>query len=565
MKIRNKFALIIVIITVILASALGTANLLFDFSQQGYYSKFANEDINNFTKWNNEQSQRNLGPFAENYIELLAKDLGYTVRRDFLDNNKDYSYLKKDEKLRKILLDSTYINGIKVGYAAIIERDDKIILSSENDEEGMSFRHWLIRSNVTLNQDVSTISDSESFNFYYELVDDKTKTPDNEYASAFKIPDTDLALVYSLSLDDYMAPLSQEIHKKREIEAQRIVSKINSGFAHDRKFGIAFTFVSVIIIYLFSIPLIMWFSKSITEPIRKLRDEVSKLGKGQFNISLKAQGSDEIKDLIGSINYLGSELALYTENLKTEVMRRQRRETEIDIAHRIQEATLPKIGSDFVFKGFQLGVKLLPADKVAGDFYEFFYCGNKLALAVADVSGKGISAAFFMAISKALMHNSLLQFDQPDRVLFELNRLLSKRNETNMFATVFTGFYDIYDSTFIYSNAGHENVLVVKTDGSITEIGEHERPAVGFFSDSTYRSESIKLEKNDMLVFYTDGITEARSLDKAFYGLAKLKSLIKDNLTLPPQGLCDLIVNEVKEFEDNKLYDDITIMILKKV
>lgn len=566
MKIRTKFTLIILIITVILTVALSVSNLVFDFSQQTNYLKFAHENINNFSKWNNEQSQRNLGPFAETYIQLLAKDLGYIVRREFLNNSKDYAYLKNNKKLRKLLLDSTYINGIQVGYAALIERDDKIILSSEEEEEGMNFRYWLMRSDIVFNQDVLKMSDPESFNFYYQYISEDTpRVPDNEYASAFKIPDTELAIIYSLSLDDYMQPINAELSKKREIEAKRIVDKINSSFAEDRKVGTIFSLISLIIIYISSIPLIMWFSKSITEPIMKLRDEVSKLGKGQFNISLKEQGSDEIRDLIGSINYLGSELAQYTENLKNEVMQRQRIETEIDIAHRIQESILPRIGSDFIFNGFELGVKLLPAEKVAGDFYDFLYCGDKLALAVADVSGKGISAAFFMSISKAIMSNSLLKFSEPDEVLTEVNRLLNKGNDTNMFATIFVGFFDPDNSTFTYSNAGHENVLLVKANGSIIEIGEHEKPPVGFFLDTTYRSEVIHLEKNDILIFYTDGITEARSPDKSFFGLDNLKKIIEDNILLCPQDLCDFIVGKVNEFENNRLYDDVTIMIFKKV
>lgn len=565
MKIRTKFTLIVVVITVILAVALSFTNLMFDLSQQKSYVKFANETMNNFTKWLNAHPLRDLGPFAEEYVKLLSRNLGYTVRKDFLTNNKDYNHLRNNKELRKILIDSTYLNGIQIGYAALIERDDKVILCSEEADEGINLTHWLIRSNITLKENVTQIHDLETFSFYYEYSSDTSSEPDNEYASAFKIPDTDLAMIYSLSLDDYMEPMHQELVEAREQESSIILEKINSTFAEDRRVGIIFAVTSLIIIYIFSIPLIVWFSKSNTDPIRKLRDEVLKLGKGQFNISLKVQGSDEIRDLLDSMNYLGSELAQYTENLKTEVRQRERIETEIDIAHKIQEATLPKIGSDFVFKGFELGVKLLPADKVAGDFYEFFYCADKLALAVADVSGKGISAAFFMAISKALMHNSLLQFSEPDRVLKELNTLLSKRNETNMFATVFVGFFDPDNSTFTYSNAGHENVLVVKQDGCITEIGEHERPPVGLFPASSYRSEEIKLVKNDMLIFYTDGITEARSPDKQFFGIENLKSLIRNNLNLNPQDLCDCIVRKVNDFEDNKLYDDVTIMIFKKI
>lgn len=566
MKIRTKFTLIIVVVTIILAFALSIANLFFDFSQQENYLKFANEDINSFTKWNNEQAQKNLGPFAENYIQLLAKDLGYIVRRDFLDNNKDYTHLKGNKKLRKILFDATYLNGLQVGYVALIERDDKVILSSEESDEGMDFKYWLTRSEITLEQDITKMDDSESFNFYYQYVSEDTpRELDNEYASAFKIPDTELAMIYSLSLDDYMQPINAELFKKRELESRRILEKINSSFAEDRKVGAIFSLISLIVIYILSIPLIMWFSNSITEPIRKLRDEVSKLGKGQFNVSLKVQGSDEIRDLLGSMNYLGGELSQYTENLKDEVMLRQRIETEIDIAHRIQESILPKIEEDFIFRGFELGVNLLPADKVAGDFYEFFYCGDKLALAVADVSGKGISAAFFMSVSKAIMRNALLLHTEPDMVLAEVNRLLSKRNDTNMFATIFVGFFDPDNSTFTFSNAGHENVLVVKTDGSITEIGQHERPPVGFFPDSTYRSEVVKLEKNDVMIFYTDGITEARSPAKEFFGFGNFKKLIESNISLNPQDLCDLIVSKVKDFENNKLYDDVTIMIFKRV
>ncbi|HBM15102.1 MAG TPA: hypothetical protein DD381_01945 [Lentisphaeria bacterium] len=565
MKIRTRFALIIVIITVVLAVVLSMCNLLYDFAQQDYYLESADSIINDFTKWNDINSQRNLGPFAERYIQLLAKDLGYIVRRDFLDNRKDYDYLTGNKELRKMLFDSTYINELQVGYAALIERDDKIILCSDMSDEGVNVKEWLAKCDVILTEGYKSLDNTDSLNFYYEYTSpDTPRDPDNEYASAFKIPDTNLVLLYSLSLEDYLQPINAEMSLKRESEAKRIMRLINYEFSQDRKFSAIYSVLSVLIIYIFAIPIILRFSKSITDPIRKLRDEVSKLGRGQFNINLEAKGSDEIRDLIVSMNYLGKELADFTENLKTEIMQRQRMETEISIAHRIQEATLPKIGSDFVFKGFDLGVKLLPADKVAGDFYDFFYCADKLALAIGDVSGKGISAAFFMAIAKAIMHNTILQISEPDKVLTEVNRLLSQRNDANMFATVFVGFFDTLQSEFVFANAGHDNVLLIKVDGTIHEIGEHQKIPIGFLPKSSYISEKIKLEKNDILVFYTDGITEAHSPDKEFFGLDRLKSLIRNNLNMKPQELCDHIVDNVDAFEDHKFYDDITLMIFKK-
>ena len=189
---------------------------------------------------------------------------------------------------------------------------------------------------------------------------------------------------------------------------QRSIDGINKNFFDFKiKFFLAFAFFFLLTILV----LIVFYRKYIIKPISRLRDDVFKMGGGNFDLTIrpKGKGIKEITDLAKSFNILGHNVDKHIKKLKIEVIERNRREKEIQIAKRIQQSVLPRVTPKFDGSEISLYAKLYPADKIAGDFYDFFFLNKKkLVILIADVSGKGISAAFYMTIAQRIIRNACI-------------------------------------------------------------------------------------------------------------------------------------------------------------
>ena len=304
----------------------------------------------------------------------------------------------------------------------------------------------------------------------------------------------------------------------------------------------------------------------VLRPINRIKKGICKMGEGNFNINLKEEGAAEIVELSSAFNYLGKELKDYMENLKIEITARQDFETEIKIAEKIQRSILPDAASFPTNGNFQLVSRLNPAKNVSGDFYDFFYINDKkMALIIADVSGKSLQAAFFMATSKALIKNLCLwePDENPGNVLKEVNKSLCMDNKAQMFVTVSLIFYNIEDGTVSYANAGHHTAILVR-DSHIIRTGNLNNIALGILNDAEYETCSRKTNVDDILILYTDGIPEAISLKNEEYGEDRLEKLVLKNKELSLNELCDTIVNDVVSFEAESRFDDITLLAFKR-
>jgi serine phosphatase RsbU (regulator of sigma subunit) len=563
MKIKTKIFIAMFSVMLVLSFATFIAHLGFDFYQQKNYVKYARGAIDDFCEWNNNVANLYLSPFSELYIEYTTKNLAKVITSYYKKNHNDHTKLSKEKELEKTILDSTYLDNIKVGYAAVLYKK-KIILCSDAEDVGDNIKE-LLDKNTDIKKFAERMKTKKNVSGYYTYFPKNKKEPDYEYLSAYVIPNTPLVIVYSLSLRKYLTPMRKEKFQKIQTEKRKsITDTIYSYFIHEMIFTTFFSVTVLILTSILLVPLILKFADSITVPIRKLRLQATKLGKGCFNIAIAEKGSEEIKDLINSFNYLGKELEEYTADLAIEIKKREKIDTELSIAKKIQENSLPKVENEFKNENFILAAKLIPAEKVAGDFYDFFYIEKKLVVMIADVSGKGISAAFFMNMAKTQLHNLCYQYTDPKDVLQEANKVFRKNNQQCIFATVFIAFYDTKNGEMQYANAGHESVIKLEENGNLKELGLFEQPAVGLFQDSIYTSMVEKLNINDTLIFYTDGIIDAKSPKGDFYRESRFKNLLKKNSKLNPDQLANVITKKIVKFEHNILFDDIALVILKR-
>jgi phosphoserine phosphatase RsbU/P len=283
-------------------------------------------------------------------------------------------------------------------------------------------------------------------------------------------------------------------------------------------------------------------------------------------VNLNEDGPKEISELSTAFNYLGKELRAYMENLKNEVAFRQAIETEIEIASKIQRSILPNPASLPTQGKFILTAKLDAAKNVSGDFYDFFYINKeKIAFVIGDVSGKGLQAAFFMAMSKVLIkHCCLLEFADPAKVLATVNKALCMDNKAQMFVTINLVFYNINDGTFVCGNAGHHVGVLVK-DNNVRKIKKYKSIALGILEDAEYITEKGELETGEFGIQYTDGVTEAISPENEEYGEDRLKTFLSKNKDLSIADIGDKLLDDVIKFEENQRFDDITLVILKRL
>ncbi|MCF7792102.1 MAG: SpoIIE family protein phosphatase [Victivallales bacterium] len=329
-------------------------------------------------------------------------------------------------------------------------------------------------------------------------------------------------------------------------------------------------FLSFIIILIsgFVISFII-FKKLFIKPIEHLREEAAKLGKGEFETRVSESGLREISDLSKTFNNLCGQLKTYTENLKIEISSRQAVETELKIAGDLQQSVLPKITTDFKRDEFELYSNLIPAKEMSGDFYDFFYINNHktLVLVLADVSGKGLIAAFYMSMAKAIIKENCLRAEEidPGKILTRVNNILFRSDDSCMFLTGYLIFYDIATGAFTYSNAGHHDFICIDSNKNVTSAGTLNNTALGLFEEVNYQTVRESLKPGQALTLFTDGIIEAPDENNNEYGIDRLKKFYAENYQNDLKLFGDLIFKDVLEYQEGNKFDDITLLILKRL
>lgn len=237
---------------------------------------------------------------------------------------------------------------------------------------------------------------------------------------------------------------------------------------------------------------------------------------------------------------------------------------EMALSARLQRSILPT--SMPIFPGAEIGALMEPAKAVGGDFYDVFALDERrIAVAVADVSGKGMPAAFFMAVSHtALRALATSASDTADTLLSRLNARIVAENGEVMFVTLFLGLFDQVDGRFEWCSAGHTDAWVIHGDERMVRL-RPTGPALGIDEDARYTAGAIHLSPGDMVVMYTDGITEAMSPDDELFGEEALIALLRRYRDQAPRDLVNSLVSAITDFAAGRSQaDDITCLALRR-
>ncbi|MEI7650371.1 MAG: PP2C family protein-serine/threonine phosphatase, partial [Methanomicrobiales archaeon] len=302
-------------------------------------------------------------------------------------------------------------------------------------------------------------------------------------------------------------------------------------------------------------------ARLITRPINEIVEDVDIISRGKLDHTIRSMENVEFTKLEQSIN-------LMIKRIKKESEELERKNSELQIAARIQESFLPAIIEPV--PGYDIAAMSLPAKVVGGDFYDIIPGARmrdkqeQVGIIIADVSGKGLSAAIFMALSIVIIRVNAAWHEMPEDIFRDVNTIITAEQKADMFVTAFFGVLDRAHETFTYVNAGHNPPMVLYShEGHITEL-EPTGIALGITEDSLYKKATIPLKSGDIVVLYTDGVTEATNIGDELFGEERLQKIILANRGLSAGELTKKILLEVQEFTgDAPQSDDITLLVVK--
>ncbi len=308
-------------------------------------------------------------------------------------------------------------------------------------------------------------------------------------------------------------------------------------------------------------------SRRLSRPLERLTRAAQSIGSGNFETELPASRSgDEIGRLGAAFGAMQRELIHYIEQLKKTVEARQKIEGELRAAREIQQGILPKMVAPLPdAEQFALFAELRPARAVGGDLYDFFALDDhRYVLIIGDVSGKGIPAALFMAMTQTLQRSEVEKYHHTGKLVGRINNLLNRSNESLMFVSYFVGVLDIRTGTMEYTNAGHTPAYLVRRDGVLEQLNTRHGPVLGVMPDREYGHSTVTLRPGDLLVLYTDGVTEAMDADQREFGAEALQRVLAGTAGMAPDRVGEEILEAVAHFVgDTEQADDITALILQ--
>lgn len=290
----------------------------------------------------------------------------------------------------------------------------------------------------------------------------------------------------------------------------------------------------------------------------------SAMNNGAFDFATKPIDLDDLSVTIEK----AVEQIEYIKNSQMEHTQLESIKSDLAVAREIQQAILPRIFPPFPEneRVLDLAALMEPAKDVGGDFYDFFRLDEEhIGLVMADVSGKGIPAAIFMAVSRTLVRTVGMQGYSPEETLRKSNELLASESVDCMFVTVFYAIYNIKTGDIQYCNGGHNSPYILRANGTIEQLPVSPNGIVGVVKGLEFKGAEIHLDAGDTIIMYTDGVNEAINSQEEEYGDARMEETLKSLNGKTCREVIDGQLASVKAFAgDAEQSDDITIMAVRR-
>ncbi len=347
--------------------------------------------------------------------------------------------------------------------------------------------------------------------------------------------------------------------------------KLHIGFGEDRLLqGIAQSRQSILLIAVIAMVAVLgavyWLSNYFVQPIQKLIDGVKRIGKGDLDSKIAVEGAGEFSAIAEAFN----EMRVKFKEAQANMVEQERMRKEMQVAQDIQHTLLPKNFPDI--EGFDIATIYRAAKDVGGDYYDFVWIDEKtLGIVVADVSGKGVPGSLVMTMIRTAIRLESRGTRSPVEILCNVNEFVTEDVRKGMFVTIYLVVIDTQQRKISFASAGHNPMILYRKDEDKTfflnpkgiPLGITLPEGVSFEDNLT--SENVKLKRGDMLVMYTDGITEAMNPKKLQYGMPRFLEFIRDNSDLSPDEFAEKFQDDLNGFTQGaEQNDDITMVVIKE-
>ena len=304
-------------------------------------------------------------------------------------------------------------------------------------------------------------------------------------------------------------------------------------------------------------------------PLRRLAHEAETIASGQFDTQLPDfQRVDEIGQLSHSFGNMQQSLVKYIEELQDATAQKASIESDLRIASNIQMGMLPvKFPTSADRDDVQLFASLTPAKQVGGDLFDFYFRDEKLFFCIGDVSGKGVPASLFMAVTRSTFRTVSVHESMPDRIMTTMNKTIADMNKTHMFVTLFVGVLDLPTGRLHYCNAGHDAPLLV--GAGVGELPCDANIPVGFRPKWKFSLQEAHIFTGTTIFLFTDGLTEAMDANKSQFQMERVNDVANRALAnhqQEPRQLIAQMTEAVHQFVGNaEQSDDLTMMAIQYI
>ncbi|HIK14683.1 MAG TPA: serine/threonine-protein phosphatase [Leptolyngbyaceae cyanobacterium M33_DOE_097] len=343
--------------------------------------------------------------------------------------------------------------------------------------------------------------------------------------------------------------------------------------------------VSMIGLVILSFAIARSFAKTLTRPLQDLiqwnnelsqhnAEEAAALACSTVLAKRTLQRQDKIGELARAFQHRESELQRSVERLKQTTATKERLESELQIGRDIQMNMLTIKPSGFSkHKDLEIFATLKPAREVGGDFYDFYFRRenlsylfeeNRFCFCVGDASGKGVPAALFMAVVKTLLRSQAYTDLSPAKILTHVNEVISADNPTCMFVTLFFGVLNLADGELVFTNAGHNPPYIRRQNGLVEQLNQRHGAALGIIEGLTYKEGKTTLAHGDILITYTDGVTEAMDRENNLFSDERFFDLLKTCKYDSAEEVIHLTVQAIAGFQgEAEQSDDLTMLAIQ--
>ncbi|MBQ6412317.1 MAG: SpoIIE family protein phosphatase [Ruminococcus sp.] len=489
--------------------------------------------------------ENNLKIFEEDITTAAELGVQYSESYDLRDDTADprpYSALYDNIC---DMLGITYLYALDIDIEDQIETYLAIGFGENASEEAQTTRY----RGVTVQGD---LNDSE-----IEVYSGKSKGVILHEKSHFD----DSLICYMPCVRHYDTARSDYVYYDKPVivGAEISLTVVSERFAQQFRTTALLTVALTLIVFL-AFALILYFK--VSKPLRRISGRmtsfISDREKGIEKLAVK--GNDELALMSHSFNTMTDEINSYINDIDALTREKHTHEAELNIAHNIQRGLLQPARMDS--ETAEIFAYMLPAKDVGGDLYDYRVLDDgRIFVTIADVSGKGVSAALFMARAITLLNQYAKLGYQPARILEEYNNTLAAQNPRRMFITTFVAFYDPADGILTYANAGH-NYPYILSD-TVIPLKEGHGVAAGLFRNAVYKNASVKMKAGDTLFLYTDGVNEAENIHGELYSTERLEEKLASCIKGVAVDAVTYILSDLKDFtagaEQN---DDITMLSL---